>query len=263
MDGKDIRPCVLTVAGSDSGGNAGIEADLRVMHDFELHGCVALTALTAQNPSGVAAIHNPPPEFVSAQIATVKGVYDIRAAKTGMLPSKAIIAAAAGALRGASFPIVVDPVMIATSGAKLIEDDAVETLEKELIPLAALITPNLPEARRLARMESEDDAARLAAALYARFGVPVLVKGGHAEGEMMVDVMFDGKTTVKVAARKIENPVSTHGTGCSLSAAIASCLALGEDLAAAVARAKKYVYCAIRDSYLVGENCGVLSFARD
>lgn len=255
------KPCVLTIAGSDSGGNAGIEADLRVFHDYAIHGCVALASLTAQNPFGVSSIHNPPPEFVVAQLDAVLGVYDIRALKTGMLPDAPIAAAVARRLKSCTMAKIVDPVMIATSGAKLIGDDALAIIEKELIPQATLVTPNLPEARHLTGLGETADARTLAHAFYDRFGVAVLVKGGHAEGDaLMTDVLYDGKTETLLAAERIANPVSTHGTGCSLSAAIAAGMAQGMSLVAAAARAKKHVYCAIRYSYPVGPECGVLAF---
>ena len=258
---KNSRPCCLTVAGSDSGGNAGVQADLRVFHDYGLHGCTVFAALTAQNPRGVSAIHAVPPDFVAAQLDAVLGAYDIRAMKTGMLADAAAVEAVAGRLAAHSGIMkVVDPVMIATSGAKLIADDAVETLKRELLPLATLITPNIPEAVALCGRDAEP--AELAKELNGRYGCAVLVKGGHRPGADAVDVLCDGGEVREFSLPWVANPVSTHGTGCSLAAALAAELALGHGVAAAVDGAKRYVRAAIAGSYLVGEDCGVLGFVR-
>lgn len=266
-----ISPCCLTIAGSDSGGNAGVQADLRAFHAYGLHGCTVFAALTAQNPAGVSAIHAVPADFVAAQLDAVLGVYEIRALKTGMLADPAAIEVVAG--RIASHPEiakVIDPVMIATSGARLVSDDAVAALTKRLLPLATLVTPNLPEAEALCgvavdpaegRAADSNHARELAERLYEKFGCAVLVKGGHGSGSMAVDVLFDGKSFEEFSMPWVANPVSTHGTGCSLAAALAAELALGHDLSAAVRGAKAYVHDAIARSYLVGENCGVLGFA--
>ncbi len=260
----------MTIAGSDSGGNAGVQADLRTFHAYGLHGCTVFAALTAQNPSAVTAIHDIPAGFVAAQLDAVLGVYAIKALKTGMLSSVPVIDVVADRLgRHPEIAKVIDPVMVATSGARLIPDDAVAVLTQRLLPLATLITPNLPEAEVLAgggldaaaRAEDADRAEYLARALYDRFGCAVLVKGGHGAGGSAVDVLFDGTSSNRFSMPRIDDPVSTHGTGCSLAAALASELALGHDLSAAVAGAKRYVHDAIRTSYLVGENCGVLGFA--
>ena len=260
----------MTVAGSDSGGNAGVQADLRAFHAYGLHGCTVFAALTAQNPSAVTAIHDIPADFVAAQLDAVLGVYSIKALKTGMLSSVPVAEVVADRLaRHPEIAKVIDPVMVATSGAKLIPDDAIAVLTQRLLPLATLITPNLPEAEVLAgggldtaaRAADADRAEYLARALHGRFGCAVLVKGGHGAGGSAVDVLFDGASSRRFSMPRIENPVSTHGTGCSLAAALAAELALGRDLPSAVAGAKGYVHDAIRTSYLVGENCGVLGFA--
>lgn len=265
--------CCLTIAGSDSGGNAGVQADLRAFHAYSLHGCTVFAALTAQNPFGVSAIHVVPADFIAAQLDAVLGVYDIRALKTGMLADPAAIAAIAERL--AAHPEihkVVDPVMVATSGARLVSPEAVEAITAKLLPLATLITPNLPEAEMLAgggfasdpNARSAGDTAHageLATRLYEKYGCAVLVKGGHGAGRTAVDVLFDGRETTEFSLPWVEKPVSTHGTGCSLAAALAAELALGRGIIEAVRGAKAYVHDAIAGSYMVGDNCGVLDFA--
>lgn len=265
-----IAPCCLTIAGSDSGGNAGVQADLRAFHAYSLHGCTVFAALTAQNPKEVSAIHPIPADFVKAQLDAVLGVYDIRALKTGMLADPEAIEVIAAALSPRSeIAKVIDPVMIATSGARLISEEAMATVKSKLLPLATLITPNLPEAEELcgrpsaanaARAGSADHAKVLAKELFDKFGCAILVKGGHGIGSSAVDVLFDGREHVEFSMPRIDNPISTHGTGCSLAAALAAELALGHDIRSAVAGAKAYVHNAIECSYLVGPDCGVLGF---
>lgn len=275
----EIAPCCLTIAGSDSGGNAGVQADLRAFHAFGVHGCTAFAAMTAQNPSAVTAIHQLPPSFIAAQLDAVLGVYDIRAMKTGMLSSAEAIEVVAEKLAARpEVKKVVDPVMIATSGAKLISDDAVAVLERRLLPLATVITPNLPEAHALAGDGADADPARrrdgvevakeLAVKLSRKFGCAVIVKGGHGSGHSATDVLFepwragdaDGGFS-EFSMPWIEKPASTHGTGCSFAAALAAGLAKGHDLRTAAADAKRYVYEAIRTSYFVGpDGCAVLGY---
>ena len=262
MKSQKSSGCCLTIAGSDSGGNAGVQADLRAFHAYGLHGCTVFAALTAQNPFGVSAIHAIPADFVGAQLDAVLGTYDIRALKTGMLAEPEVIEIVAERLaQHPEIAKVVDPVMIATSGAKLISDTAIDVLKARLLPLATLMTPNIPEAKSLCGRSGS--AQELAKCLQERFGCAVLVKGGHAEGPDAIDVLYDGKGFREFTMPRVENPVSTHGTGCSLAAALAAELALGHDLAASVAGAKRYVYEAIRNSYLVGTDCGVLGFVKD
>ena len=260
-----MKPCCLTIAGSDSGGNAGVQADLRAFHAYGLHGCTVFAALTAQNPRGVSAIHAVPPDFVAAQLDAVLGTYSIAALKTGMLADAAVIDVAAAKL--AAYPKiakVIDPVMVATSGARLIEDSAVETLKARLLPLAALITPNVPEAEVLSgmRITCRAEVREAAKRLNGEFGCAVLVKGGHAVGDLgeAEDTLFDGSEFRAFTMPWIENPVSTHGTGCTLAAALAAELALGRGLSEAVRGAKEYVHRAIAGSYYVGEGCGVLGW---
>lgn len=263
MDG--IRQCCLTIAGSDSGGNAGVQADLRTFHAYALHGCTVFTALTAQNPFGVSAIHPLPAGFVAAQLDAVLGTYAVAALKTGMLADPDAIETIAGKLAAhRDIAKVVDPVMVATSGAKLVSPEAVEAMKKHLLPLATIITPNIPEAEELSgiAISSKDGVREAAKRIHDEFGAAVLVKGGHAVGayEEAEDTLFDGKEFSVFKMPWIENPVSTHGTGCTLSAAIAAELASGRDLKTAVEGAKAYVHRAIASSYFTGRGCGALGF---
>lgn len=260
-----VRPCCLTVAGSDSGGNAGVQADLRAFHAYGLHGCTVFAALTAQNPHGVLAIHQVSPDFIAAQLDAVLGTYAITAMKTGMLSSPAAIEVISDRLAAhGEIAKVVDPVMVATSGAKLITDDAVGALKANLLPLATVITPNIPEAQALSGVgiTSRADVREAAKRLNGEFGCSVLVKGGHAVGDSSVaeDMLFDGREFSAFSMPWVESPASTHGTGCSLAAAIAAGLALGRSLMDAVEGAKSYVHRAIAGSYHVGKDCGVLGF---
>ena len=260
-----VHPCCLTIAGSDSGGNAGVQADLRAFHAYGLHGCTVFAALTAQNPRGVSAIHQVPPDFVAAQLDAVLGVYSIAALKTGMLADVAAIDVIADRLAAhPEIAKVIDPVMVATSGAKLIAGDAVGSLKAKLLPLATVITPNIPEAEVLAGMslKCRADVREAAKRLHGEFGCALLVKGGHAVGDLAAaeDTLFDGTGFLTATLSWMANPVSTHGTGCSLAAALAAELALGRGLKDAVQGAKRYVHRAIAGSYLVGEDCGVLGF---
>ena len=263
---EKTHPCCLTVAGSDSGGNAGVQADLRVFHDYRVHGCTAFAALTAQNPSGVYGIHHVPADFVSAQLDAVLGTYSIAALKTGMLSDPAVIEVVAEKLKcHPEIDKVIDPVMVATSGARLVDDMAVDLLKKMLVPLSRIITPNIPEAEVLARVRisGPDGMKEAAKRLNGAYGCAVLVKGGHSDGEsgMAEDMLFDGAEFTAFSLPWIENPVSTHGTGCSLAAAIAAELALGADVRTAVNGAKRSVHQAIANSYMVGVGCGVLGRA--
>lgn len=245
-----IEPAVLTIAGSDSGGNAGVQADLRAFHAYKLHGTTVFAALTAQNPFGVHAIHSVPADFVAAELDAILGVYNIKALKTGMLSDPEVIDVVVDRLsKHPEIKKVIDPVMIATSGARLVSKAAVERIKEKLLPLATVITPNLPEAEELGGN---------AEALYDKYGVNVLVKGGHRADGRMIDVLFTAKGRREFELPKIENPVSTHGTGCTLAAALTAELALGRELIEAVEGAKAFVHKAIATSYFVGENCGVL-----
>ena len=268
MKSQELSGCCLTIAGSDSGGNAGVQADLRTFHRYALHGCTVFAALTAQNPFGVSAVHPVPADFVAAQLDAVLGTYAIRALKTGMLAAPDVIETVADRIRDRrEIRKVIDPVMVATSGARLVPDDAVAALKRRLLPLADLITPNIPEAETLAghAIRSRSDVREAARALHGEFGCAVLVKGGHAVGDLTAaeDTLFDGRDFATFVLPWVDRPASTHGTGCSLAAAIAAELALGRGLADAVAGAKRYVREAIAGSFAVGPNgCAVLGWGR-
>jgi hydroxymethylpyrimidine/phosphomethylpyrimidine kinase len=226
-------PRVLSIASSDSGGGAGIQADLKAFARCGAHGMSAIVALTAQNTLGVTAIHEVPPEFARAQIDAVLDDIGADAAKTGMLFSAPLIEAVADALAPRRLPLVVDPVMVASSGARLLREDAVDELIGRMFPLATVITPNLPEAQALTQLKTEDRAV-LAEEL-AEMGAPaVLITGGH--GADPVDHLFDGAAHLPIAVTR--HPVAaTHGAGCTHSAALAAGLAAGLPLADAARRA--------------------------
>ena len=260
MQGADTS-CCLTIAGSDSGGNAGVQADLRAFHAYSLHGCTVFAALTAQNPFGVYAVHGVPADFVAAQLDAVLGVYDIRALKTGMLADPAAIEVIADRLsRHGEIAKVIDPVMVATSGARLVPPKTIAAVLSRLVPLATVVTPNIPEAEQIAG--ASGSSRELARRIFDAHGCAVLVKGGHGAGDEATDVLYDGRDFFEFAMPRIASPVSTHGTGCSLAAALAAELARGRALPDAVRGAKAYVHEAIARSHLVGANgCGVLGFA--
>jgi len=249
----------LTVAGSDSGGGAGIQADLRTFAAHGVHGTSALTAITAQNSVGVSAWVALEPSMVVAQIEAVATDMPVAAAKTGMLATAAIVAAVAEAVRRLRIaPLVVDPVMVAKSGDRLLDAAAERAYVETLFPLAALVTPNLHEAEVLLGRPVRDVAAmRIAARDLAALGArAALVKGGGLAGDA-VDVLFDGERTVDLRAPRVDTG-NTHGTGCTLSAAICARLALGDPLAEAVRAAKAYLTEGLRRSYAVGRGRGVV-----
>ena len=253
---------VLTIAGSDSGGGAGIQADLKTFSALGAYGASVITALTAQNTRAVSAIHDVPPEFVTAQMDAVFDDIAFAAVKIGMLSRPAIIdAVAEGLRRHGARNVVLDPVMVAKSGDRLLRADAVAALRQRLLPLATVITPNLPEAAVLLDLEeAEDEAGMIDAAARLRALGPqaVLLKGGHlAKGASSVDVLDDGAEPLTLAAPRVAT-ANTHGTGCTLSSAIAALLARGLPLRAAVREAKAYVTAAIRaaDRLNVGHGHG-------
>jgi hydroxymethylpyrimidine/phosphomethylpyrimidine kinase len=251
-------PVVLTIAGSDSGGGAGIQADLKTFAALGVHGTSALTAITAQNTLGVTDIMELPPALVAAQIQAVMLDIGAQAAKTGMLSSAEIIEVVANAItRFEITNLVVDPVMVAKGGARLLRDDAVDALRRRLLPLAAVVTPNLPEAevllaRPIRTHDERRQAARDLVALGARAAV---VKGGHADEQQAIDHFFDGTELVELQSPRIAT-ANTHGSGCVFSAAIAADLAKGSDSLAAVLLAKEFITGAIERSLEVGRGHG-------
>ena len=247
---------VLTVAGSDSGGGAGIQADLKTMLACGVHGMSVVAAVTAQNSLGVQGYWELPVEAVQAQLDSVLGDIGVDAVKTGMLASPALVHAVAERLARETAPLVVDPVGVSKHGDPLLQDDAVEVLRTELVPLATVVTPNLPEVEQLSGVRVEDEAGlrRAAEAVLALGPRWVLVKGGHLSGDA-VDLLTDGTAAHTYRAARLDNR-HTHGTGCTLASAIASRLALGDDVPAAVAAAKDYVTGAIAAGFGLGGGIG-------
>jgi len=259
LEKQTMTPIAVTIAGSDSSGGAGVQADLKTFAALGVYGASVLTALTAQNTRGVAAIHDVPADFIAAQIDAVFSDLDIAAVKIGMLSQAvAIEALARGLARHRAKNIVLDPVMIASSGDALLASQAIETLRRELIPRALVVTPNLPEAAALtgaslARNEGEMEVqAREILSLGARH---VLIKGGHGQGDDSVDLLIGEGEVVRLSAKRIATK-NTHGTGCTLSSAIAAGLAKGLGLTAAAQAAKTYVTAAIAhaDELKIGKN---------
>jgi hydroxymethylpyrimidine/phosphomethylpyrimidine kinase len=252
-------PVALTIAGSDSSGGAGIQADLKTFAALRVFGASVITALTAQNTNGVTGIHPVPADFVTAQIDAVFGDLEVKAVKIGMLAQVATIdAVVAGLTRWSPQHVVLDPVMVATSGDRLLAADAVGALRTRLIPRASLITPNLPEAAALL----DEPVATNAVAIESQgrrllsMGCPVvLIKGGHSESAESIDYLVSGHGTIALAAPRIATK-NTHGTGCSLSSAIAAGLARGEDLETAMRHAKAWVSAAIAAADRLGVGHG-------
>ncbi|MEL6381112.1 MAG: bifunctional hydroxymethylpyrimidine kinase/phosphomethylpyrimidine kinase [Cyanobacteria bacterium J06626_18] len=252
-------PVALTIAGSDSGGGAGIQADLRTFAFHKVHGASALTCVTAQNTCGVTRVDALPPAAVLAQIDAVVSDLDVKSAKLGMLLNADIMRAVAQSMSSAPVDTwVVDPVMVSRTGAQLIDEAAIATLRDALIPLATVLTPNRYEAQLLSGLEITTlaDMEAAAAKIHALGAQAVLVKGGGMSGEARaVDVWFDGKERLTLKADVVDT-TDTHGTGCTLSAAIAANLALGHDTLAAVRQAKAYVTQALHYSLRIGKGQG-------
>ena len=251
---------VLTIAGSDSGGGAGIQADLKTFAALGVYGTSAITAITAQNTVGVTAAATLAADLVTAQIEAVAADIHLDATKTGMLGSAAIVEAVAAAIEELELPlVVVDPVMLAKSGDRLLDEDGVRAMSAELLPRAMVVTPNIPEAEVLSGMPIRSVAdAREAARRIHRLGrCAVIVKGGHAQGDRIVDLLFDGDLLVEFPTDRIATR-NTHGTGCTFASAVAANLALGHSLADAAARAQAYVAGAIRHGPAIGRGHGPL-----
>ena len=252
---------VLICAGSDSGGGAGIQADIKAVTALGGFAMTAVTALTAQNTLGVQGVFPVPTEFIAAQIASVMDDLGADSIKTGMLHDTATINRVCDELlaRAPGVPLVADPVMVAKGGHRLLDPGAVEALKRRLLPLATLLTPNIPEAEVLADMEIRTEAdMRRAAEVLLTLGVPaVLLKGGHMEGEVLVDLLATPQGIIRYEERRIET-AHTHGTGCTLASAVAAGLAQGMPLRAAVERARRYVRAAIQSAPGFGGGHGPL-----
>ncbi|HEX6261727.1 MAG TPA: bifunctional hydroxymethylpyrimidine kinase/phosphomethylpyrimidine kinase [Actinomycetota bacterium] len=248
----------LTIAGSDSGGGAGIQADLKTFTALGVFGTTAITAVTIQNTKGVEGYEELSPETVGGQIRAVATDIGVHAAKTGMLASAGIIEAVADALVETRVPnLVVDPVFVSKHGHPLLQDDAVEALRTRILPLATLVTPNLPEAAGLTglQVEAEQDMRRAGEAILELGAGAVLVKGGHLSGPEATDLLVTGDGAAPFSSPRVDTP-HTHGTGCVLSAAIAARLALGDELQDAVRGGKEFVTGAIRGGLEIGEGIG-------
>jgi hydroxymethylpyrimidine kinase/phosphomethylpyrimidine kinase/thiamine-phosphate diphosphorylase len=256
------RGAVLTIAGSDSGGGAGIQADLKTITLLGSYGASAITALTAQNTKGVKSIHGIPPSFVRDQIDTVLTDLPIDLIKTGMLHTPAIISLLADYLTEQThyYPVVIDPVMVAKGGASLLELDAVSIFQETLLPHAYLLTPNIPEAERLinCRINSETSMEQAARQLHSMGAANVLIKGGHMSGGDAVDMLFDGQTVHRFSSERFFTS-ATHGTGCSFASAIAAYLAQGEPLKEAARLAKNFITTAIRLARPMGKGHGPIN----
>ncbi|MCG8604860.1 bifunctional hydroxymethylpyrimidine kinase/phosphomethylpyrimidine kinase [bacterium] len=251
---------LLTIAGSDSGGGAGIQADLKTFHAFDCYGMSVLTAVTAQNTMGVHGVVELPAGFVAEQFKSVASDIGVDAAKTGMLANADIVSEVAKMIRRFDLPhLVVDPVMLAKGGDPLLRKEARAALMEELVPLAELVTPNIPEAEVLSGISvvSIDDMKQAARLIYQRGTQNVLVKGGHREPDA-TDVLFDGREFYEYHQDRIDTQ-NTHGTGCTYSAAIACNLATGLTIPQAVKMGKEYVTRAIRESLTIGQGIGPLN----
>ncbi|MEO0498210.1 MAG: bifunctional hydroxymethylpyrimidine kinase/phosphomethylpyrimidine kinase [Pseudomonadota bacterium] len=248
MTNEIYAPIALTIAGSDSGGGAGIQADLKAFSALRVFGASVITAITAQNTQAVTAVHDVPVDVIAAQLNAVLSDLNVRAIKIGMLSSPAIIECVADQLADFNGPVVLDPVMVSKSGARLLQPDALDALRAKLIPLATIVTPNLPEAADITDTNETQDVAELAAqaqAILAMGAKAVLMKGGHATGEICTDLLYtSGEPALELAAPRVRTK-NTHGTGCTYSASIAAGLARELALQDAVAAAHDYLSKAI------------------
>jgi hydroxymethylpyrimidine/phosphomethylpyrimidine kinase len=250
----------LTIAGSDSSGGAGIQADLKTFAAFGVYGTSAITAITAQNTAGITSVMALSADLVTAQIEAVAGDISIHATKIGMLATSAIVEAVAAAIEELDLPlVVVDPVLVSKRGVRLLDDDGVQGMRVELLPRAFVVTPNLPEAEVLSgkRIASPDDAKEAARRIHGMGARAVIVTGGHGAGDQIVDLLFDGHTFHEFRTPRIDTR-NTHGTGCTFASAVAAGLALGTPLADAAAGAQQYVAGAIRHALAIGRGQGPL-----
>ncbi|MQA28902.1 MAG: bifunctional hydroxymethylpyrimidine kinase/phosphomethylpyrimidine kinase [Luteitalea sp.] len=257
-----VRPprTALTIAGSDSGGGAGIQADLKTFAALGVYGTSAIAAITAQNTIGVTAAESVGTDLVIAQIEAVAGDIELHATKTGMLATAALVEAVAATIKALELPlVVVDPVIVAKSGDRLLDEDAVQAMRAELLPVSYVVTPNIPEAEVLSgrSIASLNDARDAAQRIHALGPGAVIVKGGHGVGAEIVDLLFDGERFVEFRTPRLRTR-NTHGTGCTFASAIAAHLAVGFALAEAAERAQAYVAGAIRHGLAIGHGHGPL-----
>jgi hydroxymethylpyrimidine/phosphomethylpyrimidine kinase len=255
-------PVALTIAGSDGGGGAGIQADLKTFAALGVHGASAIACLTAQNPKRVWAVESCSPKMLRLQIEAVFEELNPAAVKTGMLFSAENVSVVVRFFKNKKCPFVVDPILVSTSGAKLLKPAALKILTEKLLPRATLVTPNLSEAEILSgqRISSVEEMRAAAKEIHSHFGCAVLLKGGHLKNSReATDVFFDGKTELLLSAPFIKG-VRTHGTGCTYSAAICAALALGHDLPQAVQIGKRFVTAAISESYRIGKHFALGNF---
>lgn len=258
---EKTHPCCLTIAGSDSGGGAGIQADIKTMTVLGCYASSVITALTAQNGLGVTGIYASNPEFIALQLKTVLNGFPVRAAKTGMLFSAEIIHVLADILECVDFPLVVDPVCVSQSGQALLKEDAVEALRTRMLPLAMLVTPNRPEAELLTGMSIKNDVDinKAASRMFCMGAKAVLIKGGHFEADTegrLVDWLCIPDTPPEPLFQERVDTDNNHGTGCTLSAAIVAGLARGFELHKAVVRAQAYLNLCLKKSYNPGKGVG-------
>jgi hydroxymethylpyrimidine/phosphomethylpyrimidine kinase len=249
------KPVVLSIAGSDSGGGAGIQADLKTFQSIGVFGTTAITCITAQNPSGVTAIQEITEDVFTSQLRAVLDYFPIKFVKTGMLFSKKIIEIVSKLQYEYKFFIIMDPVMVATSGAKLLKDDAIDFIKDILIPQSILITPNLDEASLLLNEKINQITNYRSACekFYSLYKVPILLKGGHLpEDGTVLDLFYDGKEFVSLPSKYLDT-ISTHGTGCTYSSAITAYMGLGNDLKSSIQKAKLYLSGALESSYFIGK----------
>jgi hydroxymethylpyrimidine/phosphomethylpyrimidine kinase len=264
MPKRKFLPVALTIAGSDSGGGAGIQADLKTFAALGVHGASAIACLTAQNPKRVLGIEVCSPKMLRQQIEAIFEELNPRAVKTGMLFSAENVQVVAGFFKNRGSPLVVDPILVSTSGAKLLEPAAMKIFTRKLLPLATLVTPNLSEAEILAaqKISSVEEMREVARKIHSQFGCAVLVKGGHLKNSReAADIFFDGETELLLTAPFVKG-VRTHGTGCTYSAAICAALALGNNLPRSVEIGKEFVTRAISRSYKTGKYFALGNFLR-
>jgi hydroxymethylpyrimidine/phosphomethylpyrimidine kinase len=255
-----VARSALTIAGSDSSGGAGIQADLKTFAALGVYGVSAITAVTAQSTVGVVEAGVLSADLVTAQIEAVAGDIEIHAVKTGMLGDAAVVEAVAAAIKELELPLlVVDPVLASTSGTRLLDDDGLQMLCAELLPLAFVVTPNIPEAEVLSgkRIESDDDMREAAWRIHDLCAAAVIITGGHRGGGDVKDLLFDGRAFSDFVVPRIDT-TNVHGTGCTFAAAVAAHLALGHQLDDAASRAQRFVAAAIAGSFEIGRGGRVL-----